>query len=77
MSNAVTDFSERIVSIAARRGVAAAIILTAGLGSGAGSPAARVEATARAKGEDSKAPAVSLANWRRLKEFMGRLVIGC
>ncbi|ETC87355.1 hypothetical protein XHC_3152 [Xanthomonas hortorum pv. carotae str. M081] len=40
----------RIVSIAARRGVAAAIILTAGLGSGPGSPAARMEASARAKG---------------------------
>ncbi|TWR42076.1 bifunctional acetate--CoA ligase family protein/GNAT family N-acetyltransferase [Xanthomonas vasicola] len=40
----------RIVSIAARRGVAAAIILTAGLGSGPGSPAARMEAAARAKG---------------------------
>ncbi|WDN19977.1 bifunctional acetate--CoA ligase family protein/GNAT family N-acetyltransferase [Xanthomonas oryzae] len=40
----------RIVSIAARRGVAAAIILTAGLGRGPGSPAARMEAAARAKG---------------------------
>ncbi|WP_045726608.1 bifunctional acetate--CoA ligase family protein/GNAT family N-acetyltransferase [Xanthomonas sp. GPE 39] len=40
----------RIVAIAARRGVAAAIILTAGLGSGPGSPAARVEHVARAKG---------------------------
>ncbi|WP_372380977.1 bifunctional acetate--CoA ligase family protein/GNAT family N-acetyltransferase [Xanthomonas sp. NCPPB 1754] len=40
----------RIVSIAARRGVAAAIILTAGLGSGPGSPAARMESAARAKG---------------------------
>ncbi len=40
----------RIVAIAARRGVAAAIILTAGLGQGPGSPAARVEASARAKG---------------------------
>ncbi len=40
----------RIVAIAARQGVAAAIILTAGLGQGPGSPAARVEAAARAKG---------------------------
>ncbi|MDR6675471.1 bifunctional acetate--CoA ligase family protein/GNAT family N-acetyltransferase [Xanthomonas sp. 1678] len=40
----------RIVAIAARRGVAAAIILTAGLGEGPGSAAARVEAAARAKG---------------------------
>lgn len=40
----------RIVTVAARRGVAAAIILTAGLGQGEGSPAARVEAAARACG---------------------------
>ncbi|CBA14693.1 bifunctional acetate--CoA ligase family protein/GNAT family N-acetyltransferase [Xanthomonas albilineans] len=40
----------RIVAIAARRGVASAIILTAGLGSGPGSAAARVEHVARVKG---------------------------
>lgn len=40
----------RVIAIAARQGVAAAIILTAGLGSGPGSPAARAEAAARAKG---------------------------
>ena len=40
----------RVVAIAARQGVAAAIILTAGLGQGPSSPAARAEAAARAKG---------------------------
>ncbi|WP_434031662.1 bifunctional acetate--CoA ligase family protein/GNAT family N-acetyltransferase [[Pseudomonas] boreopolis] len=40
----------RVVSLAARQGVAAAIILTAGLGEGPGSPAARAEAAARARG---------------------------
>lgn len=40
----------RVVAIAARQGAAAAIILTAGLGEGPGSPAARAEAAARAKG---------------------------
>lgn len=40
----------RVVATAAARGVAAAIILTAGLGSGPGSRAARVAALARAKG---------------------------
>ncbi|MET0289386.1 MAG: bifunctional acetate--CoA ligase family protein/GNAT family N-acetyltransferase [Pseudoxanthomonas sp.] len=40
----------RVIAVAARLGVAAAIILTAGLGKGPGSPAARVEAAARAKG---------------------------